>query len=237
MQRFRFYLEDINQPCFKDKEVLYKIRRVLRLKKKDIIYVFDGKGKEYSAEIVNFSSQRLDLKIKSLSREVRNRGVSVSLAFSLLKSGKNELIFQKATELGIDKFLPFFSEYSLKKSISFSKFRRFERIIKESAAQSGRLFLPLLEKVYNFGELLERLGEFEKILLAEFQAEKFLEVSLIQDSKNILLLVGPEGGFSKEEVVQLKDKGSISVKLSSNILRAETAAIFFSGLVIYYLKR
>ena len=242
MRRDRFYLRDATNPIFTDSTVIHKLRDVLRKKKGDIINVFDGKGKEYEAKINIISPKIIELVILDIIREQEGSNIKVSLGFSLLKSSKVDYVLQKATELGIYEFLPFIASNTIVKKPRTSKIVHWKKIIQEASCQSGRLFLPHLQEVVEWNNIINGILNFDLILLAEPTSSLNVKQLLQQidkgSLKNILLLVGPEGGFSSFEIEQITTLEKVqSIKISNFVLRAETACMLLTGLVIHYVSK
>ena len=235
MRKDRFYLVDITKPCFSDIEDIHKIKNILRKREGDVIFIFDGNGKEYKAKIVKIDRRNIEFKIEKVEREEIISESKISLAFSLIKSNKVDFLLQKSVELGADEFIPFISQNTVVKSPSKSKYIHWQKVIKESAAQSHRLFLPQLRENQGLDNLISGFGEYSLVLIADPYVDLSITESLKdKDFKNVLLLIGPEGGFAENEIG--KFQSAIRVKLSDNILRAETAAMFFVGMVRSCLK-
>lgn len=235
MLKIRIYIEskDINDSIeIKDKGLIHKIRNVLRLKKGDSLYVFDGQGSEYQCRIEAIAKKSVLIKRESLSKSSSAQNRRIILGFPLVKEDKIDFILQKATELGVDGFIPFVCERSLKVKISDQKLKRWERIIIEALRQSERLWMPSLEEVLDFQEIVN--VSYKVKIAVSVKGEKISSV-LDGQEEEILILVGPEGGFSPSEYSKLEDSNFKFLKLSSHILRVETASIFSVGLVNYPL--
>jgi len=241
MRKDRFYIKDIEKKIIDDPSLLHKIRNVLRKRKGEPIFLFDGKGCEYKALISKFRSQKIELEkielVKKLTPVFR-----LSLGFSLLKSKRSDFIFQKATELGISEFIPLVYKNTVVRKLTSAKIKHFKRIVIESASQSGRLFIPEIRELSEFSGLIKKIKSWDIALVAlpysSFSVRDLFKANLLDKGKNILLLVGPEGGFSSQELEELRAIDSVYfVNLSIFTLRAETASIFLVGLVSSLLNR
>lgn len=221
------YIEDLIR--VKRKDLVHKIKDVLRLKKGDSVYVFDGEGKEYLYCITAVSKKEVLLTKKKEERKGEFSCKKVVLAFPLLKEEKINFILQKGTELGVDEFFLFFCQRSLQKAPSSNKIERWHRIIMEATRQSGRLWMPSLNQILQFEEIIRKEAE-EKIV---FSIEGRSLKEEIKDKKEVLAVVGPEGDFSLQEKTELVKRGFKFWKLSTNILRSETAAIIGVGIIKY----
>ena len=237
MSKIRIYIQpkDINDFIeIKDKNLVHKIRNVLRLKKEDSLYVFDGQGKEYLYRIEAIAKGSVLIKGKSFSRSSSAPDRRIILGFPLAKEDKIDFILQKATELGVDGFIPFVCERSLKVKVANKKLERWKRIITEALRQSERLWIPSLKKVVDFQEITN--VNYKVKLAALVKGEKVNSI-LDGQENDIFILVGPEGGFSPSEYNQLEQSNFKFLKLSSHILRVETASIFSVGLINYFLDK
>jgi len=237
MSKIRIYIQpkDINNFIeIKDKDLVHKIRNVLRLKKEDFLYVFDGQGKEYLYGIEAIAKKSVSIKRDSLSKSSPVPDRRIILGFPLAKEDKIDFILQKATELGVDGFIPFACKRCLKVKVSDEKLERWKRIITEALRQSERLWMPSLKEVLDFQEITS--VSYKVKLVASVKGEK---VSSILDGQEeeVFVLVGPEGDFSPSEYNQLEQSNFKFLKLSSHILRVETASIFSVGLINYFSKK
>ncbi len=234
MTKTRVYIEskDINDFIeVKDKNFVHKISNVLRLKKEDVLYVFDGQGKEYLCRIEAITKKSVLIKRDSLSASSAAVSKKIILGFPLVKENKIDFILQKATELGVDHFIPFVSQRSLRANVSEKKIEKWNRIIIEALRQSERLWLPSVSKVLDFEEIIK--SNYKVKLAASVGGEKISTV-LNGREREVLIVVGPEGGFSPLEYSELENNNFKFFKLSSHVLRVETASLFSVGLINYF---
>ncbi len=236
MSKVRIHIQpkDINNFIeIKDKNLVHKIRNVLRLEKEDFLHIFDGQGKEYLYGIEAITKKSISIKRDSLSKSSLAPDRRIILGFPLVKEDKIDFILQKATELGVEGFIPFVCERSLKTKVTDRKLERWERIITEALRQSGRLWMPSLKEVLDFQGITN--VSYKIKLVASAKGEKLS--SLIDGQEEVFVLIGPEGGFSPLEYKQLQQNNFKFLKLSSHILRVETASIFSVGLINYFSKK
>lgn len=216
----------------------HHLARVLRLKPGDKIELGDGQGTAHLAEIITVEKERaLCRLIEPLAG--REPDVTVALAFSLPKGDKADLVLQKATELGVRAFYPFISERSISRPAGEKtriKNERWQKIIRSAAAQSKRDFLPEIAEVIDWSGLLALLPRFSRSIFF-WEKEKSHPVKDVfaglKKGDHLLLVVGPEGGFSDREVNEAISAGARPATLGPRILRAETAAIVVSALALY----
>lgn len=217
-----------------DKDIIHKLKDVLRLKKGEKVLIFDGAGKEYSYAIANLNEKEaLFNKGKVLMNE-KPPNKKVILGFPIARESKINFILQKCTELGVYEFIPFLCRRSLSAKPSQKKIQRWSKIVIEATRQSQRLWVPRVNSILDFAEITALK---HKTKLVASTAGKSISEKINGGCNEILFVVGPEGGFSPEEYSDFKKNGFNFVSLSSNILRVETAAIFGSGILKYFLDR
>jgi 16S rRNA (uracil1498-N3)-methyltransferase len=217
-----------------ERETIHKLKNVLRLEQGNAIEIFDGEGHEYSYDLIEIKKNVLSLKKNKLKRKQELPKKKITLGFPLVKEEKADFILQKATELGVSTFSPFISERSLGAKPSPSKIERWKRIIIEASRQSQRLWLPALNEISSFNDLCKAPFRFKFVASIKGRS---LEDLVSCDISDALIIVGPEGDFSEAEYEYLKKEDFRFTKISENILRTETAAIFSAGLLSYYLNK
>ncbi len=213
------------------KDVLHKIRNVLRLKKGESIYVFDGQGREYLYQIKEVRKDRVLIEEREKKREEGFPERRLILGFPLLREEKISIILQKATELGVTEVCPFICQYSLTKMVSASKIERWKKIVLEATRQSERLWVPQISRVLSFKEVLHKEAE-ERVVFSK--EGKYFREWPSKEVSSVFVVVGPEGDFSPQEVDEFKRAGFKFWRLSPHILRTETAAILGVGLIRYF---
>jgi len=216
----------------------------LRLDVEDEITVADGAGNKYLVELSSIEDGMVIGEIKDeILKEVEAR-VNVTLVQGLPKSKKMDLIVQKCTELGINEVIPVETKRTvvkLKDSKAKRRVKRWQKIAKEAAKQSGRAQIPKVRRLMKFKEIKELLEDYDLVLIpwedeVQIKLKDVLgELKETENTKNIMIIIGPEGGFSSKEVELVKDAGAYSVTLGSRILRTETAGIVATTMVLYEL--
>lgn len=214
------------------------IRRVLRLKVGDEIVVFNGLTKEYEGKIVEEDPSSVMIMIQNILSSKKESLLEITLAQSLLKGEKMDYLIQKATELGVEEIIPFFSSRSvplLEKPRRLRRHHRWEKIAIEASKQCGRGVISKIEPLQNYSEMLQNISpDFLRLILWEKKGARLKEV--LEGSKEktkIFFIVGPEGGLSQEEVGLAKQKGFIPVTLGKRILRSETASLCLLSILQY----
>ncbi|MDC3237153.1 16S rRNA (uracil(1498)-N(3))-methyltransferase [bacterium] len=205
------------------------IFKVLRKKKDDHIEVTDGKGKDYNSIILNVTQESIEIKIIEKFNSVTESFIDITLCSGMLKDKKMDFVIKHITQLGVQKWIPFFCERSIPSPdiIKIKKRKkRWESIAKESLKQCSRSCLPQISDPLNFETLMRQSENHDlKIAFWEKSNQKIKTSQSSVTPKKIIILIGPEGGFSKKEIITAKEKGFLSYSLGPRILRAETASI------------
>ena len=212
--------------------------QVLRLKSDAVVMVLDGGGKEYQVRLTSLSAQQCEGAVESVNAALGEPKTQLNLYLCLTQREKFEWILQKCTEVGVSKIIPVISSRSLLQDAreALNKYERWQRILQEAAEQSHRGRVPGLEAPLRFAAAVKQAGQGAACCLIPWEEEKSLSLrqALQKDtSQEVSLLIGPEGGFSTEEVALAQSEGFISVTLGKRILRMETAAVVASALVLY----
>ena len=208
------------------------MKNVLRLKPGDKIRVFDGEGFEYDASIHRFFADQVEIKIRRKFPGTKESPVQIAVAQALLKEKKMDRLLRHLCELGVTHWIPFISERSVprpgEKRLS-ARALRWNKIVQESCKQCRRSKLPKISKTLAFEEILE-YGSFCDLQIVFYENESVTLKSLTAPDppsppRKILLILGPEGGFSDREIEKARAAGCVVAGLGSRILRSETAAI------------
>ena len=218
----------------------HHLRNVLRTKPGETVRIIDGKGNVYTAQILETDDARISSQVRILSHEFHTPvPPEITLFQGLPKSDKMELILQKTTELGVTQIVPLHSEYALPKP-SQNRYARWHRVLISATKQSERAWLPELCNAQDFNAALAKLNTFSRCLLLSPHRDQDSHTQHIQTvlrggsrPDSVALFVGPEGGFSEQEVTSAIESGCTLVTLGRNILRTETAAIVAVALVAY----
>ncbi|MFA4904982.1 MAG: 16S rRNA (uracil(1498)-N(3))-methyltransferase [Candidatus Margulisiibacteriota bacterium] len=216
------------------------IKNVLRLKTGDKFEVFDGSQKAYLCELKEFNREYILGKVISELKKDTEPKIKVTLAQCLLKGKKMDLVIQKAVELGVYKIIPVVSERSVPdiKEKEANKISHWQAIAKEAAEQSGRTLVPDISALLSFEELL-KLGKNFDLALIPWELESKISLKdKLKEPRRLaagLVAIGPEGGFSNEEISKAGSAGFQAVSLGRRILRAETAAISTLANIYFFL--
>jgi len=241
----RFFVEEIIDQnglcCIKGAEARH-IAKVLRMRPGNHFVLMDNKGKRFQAVIDSANSREVIAKLEKPLPNLPPSPVEIDLCLALLKSAAIDYAVQKASELGADCILPFSSSRSVSRiepDRLNSRMRHWREIARGSAKQSGRNIPAEIAVVTHFEKLMEKWKGIDacKVIFWEDEGSKDLKTILrsVRKIKRFVGIVGPEGGFEKDEVNAARDAGFIPVSLGNRILRSETAAIAFVAIVQYEL--
>ena len=216
----------------------HHISKVMRHKPDDIIFVTDGQDNEFQTIIKTIDKNYIRAEIINRTRKARETTTKITLAQSVIKGNHMDLIIEKATELGVYEFVPIVTERTIA-SVSDKKVQRYQKLMLSAMKSSTRTHLPSLSKLINFPKLLETIDIYDLVLLAYEEEATNCRLNSVL-SKNllskVLLIIGPEGGFTQNEVQEAKAQGVRCFSLGPRRLRAETAAMTALSLVLYELK-
>ena len=209
------------------------IKNVMRLKPGDKISLFNSSDGEWDASILVHDKDLSEFKVEKLSRPQEEEN-NLWLAFSPIKKIPQDMMIQKTTELGIQKFIPLLCERSVVREINIE---RAKKIVTKASEQSNRISVPEISKIQNLKNFLKNFPENGQLIFCDINS-KFSNLKNILSNKNpTCILIGPEGDFSENERQSIVDhKKTISISLAKNILRAETAAVAATTILSYHLN-
>lgn len=213
-----------------DKEESRHIIKVLRKKEGDILFLTNGKGWSFNAEIISAQPQKCVVKIISEERSAE-KDYKIHLAVAPTKKNERfEWFLEKSTELGIDKITPVICKNSERKIV---KPQRYEKVIQSAMKQSLHTFLPKLDPAVPFNDFIQQKFNGQKFIAhCEDSGSKKELFDLIKTSSEVTILIGPEGDFNSEEIEMAKNKGWQPVGLGDSRLRTETAAVIACHTII-----
>lgn len=204
------------------------ITKVFRYNIGDMIRAIDFE-KEYLCIINKISKNEIILKIENSNEDKYTLKRSIDIAIGIIKNDKMKFLIQKLTEIGINEIIPLKTERTVVKLDD--KKEKWDLIVKESMKQCRAIKKTNISIVNEIKRL--NYEKYDKIIYAYESSESSIKIqdSILENDKNILYLIGPEGGFSSAEIEFLKNKNAIEISLGKRILRAETAAIVVAGIL------
>jgi 16S rRNA (uracil1498-N3)-methyltransferase len=199
------------------------IIRVLRMKAGDSIRLTDGLGNMFTAELVNEDHRRCEVKVMQVEKEYGKRDYRTHMAVAPTKNIKRyEWFLEKATEIGIDEISPLICQRSERKEV---KTERLNKVITAALKQSLKAYHPQLHESASFKKFISAEYPGGKYIAYVEEGEHPLLSSLYKAGTDAMILIGPEGDFSPDEVAQAKEHGFVTVSLGNSRLRTETAGI------------
>ena len=227
-----FYHESlsVNLTASLNKSQSHYINKVMRIKENEVFSLFNSSG-EWEAKILRISKSIVEFNITKQLRQKENFK-ELWLAFSPIKSNYFNFMIQKATELGVTKFLPIIFDRTIVRKINKE---RLEKVIIEAAEQSNRIQVPNIEDPQNLRDFLDK-SDVDLIFTDLNSKNNKVDLKKLT-SKPTCILVGPEGDFSESERDEiLSYKGVQAIKINENILRSETAVISAISIINYAIN-
>jgi 16S rRNA (uracil1498-N3)-methyltransferase len=218
----------------------HHIKNVLRLKPGAAIKLFDGTGYEYEAVIKDVSGAEVKVEIRSKAQAAAGSKVQIVVAQAFLKEKRMDELVRRLCELGVSGWIPFFSQRAIARPDAnrlAGRTRRWHRIAAEALKQCRRPDLPEIGPAHSFEEVLD-LGKSCNLSIVFWENEtttlhEAIELDKRHPPKQVLLMMGPEGGFARQEIEMAKESGFVVAGLGPRILRAETATLAACAIVQY----
>lgn len=218
---------------------LMEALRFYGVRKGKLITITDANGNDFRGRIADINNYKASLIIFERFPFPTESTIEIILLQALPNKERMELIIQKTTELGVSKIIPFKSTKSIsleEREGKQKKAHRWQEIARKASEQCRRAIIPKVENFRTFQEVMELCeNESLKIILWEKKGERLKELLKKDSYKKIYIMVGPEGGFTEDEVFWAMKKGFIPVKLGQRILRTETASVILIGIIQYEL--
>lgn len=213
---------------------------VLRMKHGGLLRIFDGKGWEYDAVIRHDATEGICLEIAGRHASPAAE-IHITLCQALPKGDKLDGIIRHATELGVERIIPFFAERSvphMEPERLTRKRQRWQKIAIDASRQCGRSDIPEIAEITTFESMLRSVPQ-NGLRLIPWEAERTTQLHTVlqnaatSDIKEFVVVIGPEGGFSAEEIEESMLTGFISVSLGRRVLRVETASLALLSILQY----
>jgi 16S rRNA (uracil1498-N3)-methyltransferase len=214
------------------------IRTVLRLKPGDKIGLFDGKGFECEAEIIDVSPGKVTASLIRRFPSTSESPIHITVAQGFLKERKMDGLVRQLSEIGITEWMPFIAERSVpmpdKKQL-LTRTKRWEKIAREAVKQCRRGRIMKIGDTASFSQVLNLAGDCDlKIAFWEDESRQVQGIKPQSPIQTVFALIGPEGGFTRNEIEKARDHGFVTAGLGPRILRAETATLA-AGVLLQYL--
>ena len=204
------------------------LSKSLRKKAGDIIRVTNGEGIEIKGEIIRLGK---NIKIKIINKiKHRKKDISIHIAMSPLKNpSRFEWFVEKSTEIGISEITPIITKFSEKKKVNIN---RLNKIIISSMKQSNQFYLPKVNPIISFEDFLKFNKDYK--LIAHLKNSNSFNKKTIGSKGKIVVMIGPEGGFSEEEIFRASKEKIKEISFGKNRLRSETAGVFAVSIINNY---
>lgn len=225
MKIHRFFIDqklEKGECVVSDKETVHQMRNVFRYKEGDTVVLLDGQENEAESKISHITSKEVTFQISEIAKNTTESEKKVTLYCALAKSDNFELIVEKATEIGITTIVPLLTERTVKTNI---KLERASKIAKEASEQSGRGVIPHISEPIKLSIAFSELKNFDAVFLFDPTAT---ELFTTPKANKIALFIGPEGGWSPEELKLAQEQGILLRTFGKLVYRVETAAIIAS---------
>jgi len=222
---YLFYCPDIEKSQTLSEEESAHCVRVLRYSAGDEILITDGRGTTYTARITNPHPKHCDFEILSREKQEPHHHFHLHIAIAPTKNVERlEWAVEKCVEIGVDEITPLLCRFSERKQLRTD---RLEKIILSAAEQSLTPYLPVLHELTPYDEFIKTQAERnQQCFIAHcYKDEKRFLKEEIEQGRDVLVLIGPEGDFSEKEVTDALALGFIPVSLGNSRLRTETAAV------------
>ena len=233
MSNIRLFFSEslsLNLTAKLDKSQSHYVSKVMRIKKSEVFSLFNSSG-EWEAMILDISKNIVEFNITKQLRQKEN-SKELWLAFSPIKSNYFNFMIQKATELGVTKFLPIIFDRTIVRKVNKE---RLEKVIIEATEQSNRINIPTIEESQSLDSFLNN-NKTDLIFTDLNTTNKKIDLNQLT-SNPTCVIIGPEGDFSEEEREQILNyKGVQPIKINENILRSETAVISALSIINYVIN-
>jgi len=227
----RFFIDRIQGEIVSltDTEQLHHLKDVLRLKVNDEVSIFDGEGNDYAGVITGIDKRQVEIKVKQV-RSANKTSLKLTVACAIPKGSRMDEVIDYLTQLGVERIIPMRTERTVVKLDSAkteARLKRWQKIAQSAAQQSQRSRIPVIESVARFEDVILNSQDYDLKLIPNLSGERkpIREVVAETRPKDVLVLVGPEGDFTAEEVGLALSQGFIAVSLGDTVLRVATAAI------------
>lgn len=212
-----------------DSRIIHQIRSVLRLKAGDQLVLCDGNGTDACMRITAIKAKAVEVCIESLSKNMFESSIASILYCAILKKDSFEWVVQKCTEVGITHIVPVLTQRTVKNSLSLTRLRS---IAQEAAEQSGRGKVPLIAEPLPLKHAMNKALKSGAAYFFDPSGDEQAKNSFARREKGVSIFIGPEGGWDPYELDYARVSGARIMRLGKTILRAETAAIIASYVLI-----
>ena len=209
------------------------LSQVLRMSVGQEVVIVCGDEYDYLCHIDSIDKKATHLTVVNKTKNIYNPSTHMTVFVDLIKNDNMNLVIQKLSELGVSDVVPFYSQYTVAKDKG-TKCDKWQKIASQSTKQCGRSITLKVHDTISFDKMISDLKDFDVVYFAnETEGNNTLDNVFDKNAKNIAVIIGCEGGFSKSEIEILKSHNAKSVTLGKRILRAETANIALCSVLMY----
>lgn len=225
---YLFYCPDIDKQQVLSEEESGHCVRVLRYTRGDEILLTDGRGTTYTARITNPNPKHCEFEVVASEKQTKHHNGYVHIAIAPTKNVERiEWMVEKCTEIGVDEITPLLCRFSERKQLRTD---RLEKIILSAAKQSLTPYLPKLNELTDYSEFMRNVSEKERYIAHCYKEDKReLKDEIVrhngESDRSMVVLIGPEGDFSEQEISEALKNGFVPVSLGESRLRTETAGV------------
>jgi len=237
----RFFIDHIQgeEVSLTDTEQLHHLKDVLRLKVNDEVSISDGEGNDYAGVITGIDKRQVEIKVKQV-RSANKTSIKLTVACAIPKGSRMDEVIDYLTQLGVERIIPMRTERTVVKldnAKTGARLKRWQKIAQSAAQQSQRSRIPVIEAVTRFEDVILNSQDYDLKLIPNLSGERkpIREVVAETRPKDVIVLIGPEGDFTAEEVTLALSQGFIAVSLGDTVLRVATAAIAVAGYIRFAL--
>ena len=237
MRRFFLSQQELNSGVFGGDEFNH-MRKVLRMQEGDQFIAITGDQYDYLCKIKKLNKDTAEFQVITKEVNVANPKINITIVQALCKSDKLEFITQKATEIGATTLVPIYLKNCDVKQ-NTGKLSRLQKIAISASKQCKRSTILNIEDCITINELNDKLKDYDMTIFAnERERERgvFDTILKVDKPNKIAVIIGPEGGFTDEEINKIIDMGAISVSFGKRILRTETAGLYAISILADYYK-
>ena len=233
LQDKKIIISDFNQ--------LHHLKNVLRFKTGDRAVVFDDRGNEYSVRLNNLSEKEAEFGIDvKKSQAADPRKIRITIACAIPKKSKIDDIIDRLTQLGVDRIIPLVTQrviVKMDKAKMLQRQKRWEDIVLSACKQSQRNTVTVIDPVTDIGELIKHSEKFDLKLIPNLTGNRRSLKSVFSGAtvKSVLVLIGPEGDFTPQEIALASKSGFVPVTFGDLVFRVETACLYIASVLNYEL--
>ena len=218
-------------------DLAHRLARVLRLRRGDCVVLTEGGEREFEVELTDVSARAVAGVVTGDRASPVEPAVEVVLYQSLIRPNRFDIALEKGTELGVARFVPVVNARSQTDEASQGRAERWQRLVVEAAEQCGRGRLPAIDSPLPFEDAL---ASAPGVLIVQYEEERANRLAdylraLPERPQAVSLFIGPEGGYTDEEITLARESGAALVTLGRQVLRSETAGVVASAIVLHTL--